>query len=120
MDKTEATDHLRDILESDTFLERLQNIAVNYPNLKQEGLIRNAILEIFNQFNLVKSPQLKAVAEHRINGKKVDLCFVNKECLDSPVQVEFKFQFSKDFNRFLKYRSIIEKDLEKRKVMLLF
>lgn len=114
MDKTEATDHLRDILESDTFLERLQAIAINYPNLKQEGLIRNAILEIFNQFNSVKSPHLKAVAEHRINGKKVDLSFVNQEFLDDPVQVEFKFQFSKDFNRFLKYRSTIEKDLEKR------
>ena len=114
MDKTEATDHLRDILESDALIQRLEKIAFNYPNLKQEGHIRNAVLEIFNYFNSEENTNKRAVAEHRINGKKVDLCFVNKDSPDYPVQVEFKFQFSKDFNRFSKYRSTIEHDLESR------
>jgi len=114
MDKTLATDHLRDILESDALFQRLEKIAINYPNLKQEGHIRDAVLEIFNHFNSGKEPALRAVAEHRIDGKKVDLCFVNEKTPTDPVQVEFKFQFSKDFNRFTKYRSTIEHDLEKR------
>ena len=114
MDKTEATDHLRDILESDALMQRLEKIAFNYPNLKQEGQIRDAVLEIYNHFNSGENSITRAVAEHRIDGKKVDLCFVNKETPDDPVQVEFKFQFSKDFNRFSKYRTIIERDLEKR------
>lgn len=114
MDKTQATDHLRDILESDALMQRLEQIAFNYPNLKQEGHIRNAVLEIFNHFNAGRIPAIRAVAEQRIDKKKVDLCFVNEKIPDDPVQIEFKFQFSKDFNRFSKYRSTIEHDLEKR------
>lgn len=114
MTKTEIGDHIRDIIESDLLMERLEIIARNYPNLKQELHIRNAILEIFNECNAPFNPNIKAVAEHRINGNRVDLCFINNENLKEPFKMELKFQFSRDFNRFEHYRSIIERDLEKR------
>jgi len=114
MNKTEIGDHVRDILESPLLHERLKIIARNYPNLKQELHIRNTILEIFNECNAPVNPHMKAVAEHRINGNRVDLCFINREALQDPFKLELKFQFSRDFNRFEKYRSIIESDLEKR------
>lgn len=114
MDKTEIGDHLRDIIESPLLHERLKVIARNYPNLKQELHIRNAILEIFNECNAPVNPHMKAVAEHRVNGNRVDLCILNKNELQEPFKVELKFQFSADFNRFEKYRPIIESDLEKR------
>lgn len=114
MDKTEIGDHLRDIIESPLLHERLKVIARNYPNLKQELHIRNAILEIFNECNAPVNPYMKAVAEHRVNGNRVDLCFIDQKDLQKPFKVELKFQFSADFNRFEKYRTIIESDLEKR------
>lgn len=114
MTKTEIDDNLRDIIESPLLHERLKIIARNFPNLKQELHIRNTILEIFNECNEPINPHMKAVAEHRINGNRVDLCFINRKALQDPYKVEMKFQFSRDFNRFEKFRSIIERDLEKR------
>lgn len=115
MTKTEIGDHLRDIIESKLLKERLEIIARNYPNLKQEHHIRNAILEIFNECNAPVNPNIKAVAEHRIEGNRVDLCFLNEQKLQDPFKVELKFQFSRDFNRFEKYRPVVESDLEKRR-----
>ncbi|MEG9329065.1 hypothetical protein V6B16_14055 [Salinimicrobium catena] len=114
MTKAEIGDHLLHIIESPLLQERLELISRNYPNQKQELHIRNAILEIFNECNAPVNQDLKAVAESRINGNKVDLCLINRNELENPFKVEFKFQFSKDFNRFKKYRSIIEKDYELR------
>ncbi len=114
MTKTEIGDHLLSIIESPLLQERLELISRNYPNQKQELHIRNSILEIFNECNSPVNSHMKAVAESRINGNKVDLCIVNRKELDNPFKVEFKFQFSKDFNRFKKYSSIIQKDFEAR------
>lgn len=114
MTKTEIGDHLLNIIESPLLQERLELIARNYPNQKQELHIRNAMLEIFNECNSPVYPDMKAVAESRINGNKVDLCIVNRKELDNPFKIELKFQFSKDFNRFKKYSSIIQKDFEAR------
>ena len=53
---------------------------------------------LFLKFSIILIPvkflDVRAVAEHRIVGKKVDLCFVNDKMPKDPVQVEFKFQFS--------------------------
>lgn len=115
MTKSDIGNHLITIVESPLFQKRLELISRNYPNQKQELHIRNAILEIFNKCNAHEYPHLKAVAESRINGNKVDLCVLNQKQLNDPFKVEFKFQFSKDYNRFKKYRAIIESDYEYRK-----
>lgn len=114
MTNTEIGDHLLSIIESPLLQERLEVICRNYPNQKQELHIRNSILEIFNECNSPVNSHMKAVAESRINGKKVDLCIVNRNELDNPFKIEFKFQFSKDFNRFKKFNSIIQNDFETR------
>ena len=114
MTKTEIEGHLLSIIESHLLQNRLELINRNYPNQKQEFHIRNAILEIFNECNAPVNPHMKAVAESRINGKKIDLCITNRHKPENPFKIEFKFQFSRDFNSFKKYRSIIESDYEHR------
>jgi len=103
-----------EILNSPLFKSRLISINENYPNLKQENVIRNAVLELLNdQFKSDKS-SLKAFAEHpRTKNSRVDLSVINKHDLTTPYLVEFKFQYTNDFKQFLNYKFFIDNDFQR-------
>lgn len=104
-----------DIVKSDAFRNRLISINTNYPNLKQEAFIRNAILEMLNEhFHLTNNPSLKAFAEHPRKHGRVDLSIIDKDNLENPFLVEFKFQFPYDIIHF-NYSNTIKRDFQARK-----
>lgn len=79
-----------EIIKSVDFKNRLEKINNNYPNLKQENVIRNTILEHFNDF--YANEHVRAFAEHpRVNNTRVDLSIVNKYCFCTPYKIELKF-----------------------------
>lgn len=105
------TQEICTILCSHAFKERLDLICRNYSNLKQESHIRNAILELFNE-NCPK--EYRAFAEHPRNyGRRVDLSIINRNDLEHPFTVEFKYNFSRDANSFLDYYNTINDDFNR-------
>lgn len=105
-----------DIINSDKFKNNLIKINNNYNNLKQENHIRNYILEQINEFLITNNCiNHRAFAEHpRIGGCRVDLSIINQENLENPYKIEFKYQFSGDYNNMLNYSKVIKKDFEYR------
>lgn len=103
-----------DVISSEAFILRLNEINTNYPNLKQEGLIRNSILELLNRnFNRLNEHR-KAFAEHpRDKHCRVDLSIVDKLGWSLPYLVEFKFQYTGDFKQFLDFRRFVDNDFER-------
>ncbi len=108
---TEVSNRIIEIIKSENFKSKLEIINENYPNLKQEQFIRNAILEIFNSD---RKEELKAFAEHRIKGTRIDLSVVNYQHKEKAFKIELKYQFSKDSKNMTKYVGTIEKDFVKR------
>ena len=101
------------VIESDSFKNMLEKVNCNYPNLKQENHIRNLILEELNEG--FKGTDVKAFAEHpRENKTRVDLSIVNKNNPESPIKIEFKYQFSGDFKSLSDYSFVIRNDFLKR------
>lgn len=108
---------INDIIKSESFKKMLEKINVNYSNLKQENLIRNAVLELYN--HEYETSNIKAFAEHtrleknnegeKINGR-VDLSIVNKAYLEKPYKIEFKYHFTKHRNNFLNYSESIKNE----------
>lgn len=92
---------LEAILVSKEFRDRLEQINDNFPNLKQEHLIRDVILSVYNQQN---TPNYRAFSEHPrkwklSNGEKkgrVDLSFNHINELECPYKIEIKFYFTGD------------------------
>lgn len=113
----EISIQIQDILNSESFKNYLEKINLNYSNLKQENLIRNAVLELYN--HEYATSNIKAFAEHprleknneeeKINGR-VDLSIVNKQHLDKPYKIEFKYHFTKHRNNFLNYSESIKNE----------
>lgn len=105
-----------DIINSEVFRKKLETISANYTNLKQENVIRNYILERLNEyFYEIGDNEKKAFAEHpRHNGFRVDLSIIDRNKLDQPYKIEFKYQFSGDNKDMTDYARIIEKDFELR------
>ncbi len=105
-----------EIINSEKFKYNLEKLNSFYANLKQEGLIRNLILEELNDyFESLDLKSLKAFAEHpRIKGTRIDLSIVDAENIEKPFKIEFKYQFSKDCNNLKDYWKIINKDFEVR------
>lgn len=98
-----------EIINSEVFKNQLTKINSNYSNLKQEGLIRNAILEQFN--DLCTNENLRAFAEHpRVNNTRVDLSIVNRTHLSVPYKIEFKHHFSNHDKCFANYGKRIQKE----------
>lgn len=113
--ENQYTKLILEILSSENFKNKLSLINNSYSNLKQEGLIRNSILEELNSYFLSKSKNIRAFAEHpRENNTRVDLSIVNLENIKNPFKVEFKFQFSKDNKNLKNYWKVIQKDYEIR------
>ncbi len=113
--ENQYTKLILEILSSENFKNKLSLINNSYSNLKQEGLIRNSILEELNSYFLSKSKNIRAFAEHpRDNNTRVDLSIVNLENIKNPFKVEFKFQFSKDNKNLKNYWKVIQKDYEIR------
>ncbi|WP_445956549.1 PD-(D/E)XK nuclease family protein [Yeosuana sp.] len=113
--KEEIENKILDVIESQNFKEKLNFINYNYPNLKQENLIRNEILERLNEYFIFhKLSHLKAFAEHpRENNNRVDLSIVHtQEGKEGKpfLRIEFKFQFSNDCQQLKNYKGVIEKD----------
>jgi predicted amidophosphoribosyltransferase len=107
-------DQLLNIFNSPEFKNRLTSININYPNLKQENVIRNTILEILNLEFESSNPQLRAFAEHpRENNSRVDLSIVNKRDLLNPILIELKFQYTNDYNQFTEFKHIVERDFQR-------
>lgn len=107
------------IVNSNEFKERLEKINRYYFNLKQEFHIRNLFLELLNDsfYNDSKS-DLKAISEYpRINNKRVDLSIYDKKN-KTRFSIEFKFQFSRDYNQFTKYKDLVNNDFIKRDTSL--
>ncbi|MGN6802010.1 MAG: hypothetical protein ACTHJN_08900 [Ginsengibacter sp.] len=103
-----------EVLKSDSFKKSLELINVNYPNLKQEGVIRNAILDELNRIFKNENSSKKAFAEHpRLAGKRVDLSIVDREELKTPFLIEFKFQFSNDYHGLSRFKEVIEHDFQR-------
>lgn len=91
----DISNQIYDILKSENFKRRLERINENYPNLKQESFIRNAILEIYNE-NC--TDDFRAFAEHPRDNGRTDLSIVKKSesSKPHPYKIEVKFFFSKD------------------------
>lgn len=116
MVKNEYVNTITDIINSECFRRELNNINNSYSNLKQEGLIRNLILEKLN-FHFISAGlnNIKAFAEHpRVRGMRIDLSIINCEKIEKPFKIEFKYQFSKDNNNLKDYWKVINKDFEIR------
>lgn len=117
MDKEKLSSLLYNKLNSNEFRLVLESINCNYPNLKQELFIRNEILESLNkEFSFSKEEQYKAFAEHPRGGKgsRIDLSIIDKNNLDNPLLIEFKFQYPDDLIKF-NYSKTIEKDFQFQK-----
>jgi hypothetical protein len=101
------------ILQSDRFKKELLRIAYNYPNLKQELFIRNALLEILNEhYREPPSCTLRAFAEkRRVRSSRYDMAIVDKNSPDRYFKVEFKYQFGRDVNTVMKVEKLITHDL---------
>lgn len=124
-----ASNQIIEIINDDNFKESLKRINSNYPNIKQENLLRNVILELYNE---KFSDELnRAFAEHpRIEKKstddskrkssgRVDLSIMNLNVLDDkgkpkPYKIEFKHHFSSHRNDFSDYKDSIENEFKGR------
>jgi len=105
---------LLEILNSGAFKKKLNDININYPNLKQENVIRNSILELLNSNFQKSNPSLKTFAEHpRDKSSRVDLSIINEHELLNPFLIEFKFQYTNDFKQFLDYERFVERDFQR-------
>ncbi|KAB5484207.1 hypothetical protein [Flagellimonas hadalis] len=114
MKKENLSNLIVHIINSNIFKQRLSSISSNYPNLKQENLIRNYILEELNKGFV--NTNFKAFAEHpRLNTTRVDLGIVDATDQKNPFKVEFKYQFSKDNFDLSDYGFVIRRDFEERK-----
>ena len=101
----------------------MEVIHSNFFNLKQEGHIRDLVLELFNEN---RDDNLFSVAEYPRNGlKRVDYCILKKgkEKFEIEYTVEYKFQFSGDFKNFKKFDSddkgfekVFKSDFDTKKV----
>src|SRR5690606_22133480 len=107
-----------EIINSEEFKKQLEKINSNYSNLKQEGIIRNAVLEQFN--DLYANNFVRAFAEHprvekniedgkRKSNSRVDLSITNLKLLNEkkkpiPYKIEFKYHFC-DFEDSLDRKS---------------
>jgi hypothetical protein len=113
MNKENLTTLIAKIINSNSFKQRLSPLSSNYPNLKQENLIRNYILEELNKE--FAQTDFKAFAEHpRMDTTRVDLGVINSKDLQHPFKVEFKYQFSKDNFDLSDYGFVIRRDFEER------
>lgn len=102
-----------EIINSEEFKKQLEKINSNYSNLKQEGIIRNAVLEQFN--DLYANNNVRAFAEHpRINNTRVDLSIVHKERLAEPYKIEFKYHFCDFEDSFGSYHKRINHEFNVR------
>lgn len=114
---------IHNLIKSDDFKKIVEKINSNYFNLKQEGVIRNAILELYNE--RYANEKYRAFAEHpRIektteidkirSSSRVDLSIVNKDSVTMPYKIEFKYHFSKHRNDFLNYKESIRREFINR------
>ena len=88
-------DKLLEIIRSDEFRVQLAELNDNFFNLKQELLIRDLLVEFFNQ--KCKAEE-RAIAEYREDPEKnirIDLALVNKSSKEE-ILIEFKYHFPKD------------------------
>ncbi len=101
-----------EIINSVDFKKQLEKINSNYSNLKQEGVIRNAVLEQFNDF--YANENVRAFAEHpRMNNTRVDLSIVNRG-LPDPYKIECKHHYSNHDKCFANYGKRIQKEFNDR------
>ena len=106
---------LLDIIESDEFKNKLNELNDNFFNLKQEIHIRNLLVELFNQ--KYKEEGERAIAEYRVDPNKnirIDLALVNKDNKENPFKIELKYHFPKDKGGFSEYQESIQKHFEDR------
>lgn len=98
--KDNIIEKIEEIIESDIFLRKMEQINYNYPNLKQEIVIRNTVLELFNE--KYKHTDYRAFAEYPRDKKvRFDLSIVkkingNSVDGDNVFKTEFKFFFTND------------------------
>ena len=104
---------LLEIIESDEFKNKLNELNDNFFNLKQEIHIRNLLVELFNQKH--KEQGKRAIAEYpRIAKTRVDLSLIDKNNTETPFKIEFKYHFPKDKGGFSEYQESIQKHFEDR------
>lgn len=117
------------LITSDDLKMRLEKINANYSNLKQEGLIRNAILELYNE--KYADEQYRAFAEHprveknngedkRKSNNRVDLSITNLKSLNDKEEpktynIELKYHFPKHRKNFSDYKRSIVSEFKDRK-----
>lgn len=102
---------LNNVLKSAEFQTRLNQVNKHYPNLKQELLIRNTILELLNEKSLALHQ--RAFAEHPKEGsKRIDLSIYDQST-ELSFCVEFKFQYTNDFGKFVNYQRLIDNDFNR-------
>lgn len=105
---------LLEIIESDEFKNKLNELNDNFFNLKQEIHIRNLLVELFNQ--KYKEQGERAIAEYpRIAKTRVDLSLIDKNNTETPFKIEFKYHFPKDKGGFSEYQESIQKHFKNRK-----
>ena len=127
-------EQIHGIIKSQEFKDYLEKINSNYSNLKQEGFIRNAILEIFNED--YADEQYRAFAEHprvvketqenkRKSSSRVDLSITNLNLLNEEAKpksynIELKFHFPNHRKDFSDYeRSILSEFKERNSDMFI-
>ena len=108
------SEFFEELINSDEFKLELDNIAENYPNLKQELHIRNVMVELLNKTFVNENKDIRAIAEYRRNGNRVDLAILDSKNECNNYFIEFKFQFTNDSAQFSKYKGTIDSDFLKR------
>ena len=100
-------EQLLNIIKSNEFKEKLNELNDNFFNLKQEIHIRNLLVELFNQ--KYKEQGERAIAEYpRVARTRVDLSLIDNNT-ESPFKIELKYHFPKDKGGFSKYQKSIQK-----------
>ena len=105
---------LLNIIESDEFKNKLNELNDNFFNLKQEIHIRDLLLALFNKYHSQK--RVRAIAEYprektkeHASYTRVDLSLVDEEDTKNPFKIELKYHFPKDKGGFSEYQESIQK-----------
>lgn len=104
---------IEQIINSQSFQCKLESISDNFFNLKQELIIRNYLVETFNN----QSFTYRAFAEYpRENSKRCDFSIIAPKVLnEQPFLIELKYSYPKDANYFKYYTSTLKRDFSTRR-----
>ena len=124
MSMNQISEKVFEVISSNEFKVKIESLNSNFSNLKQEIVIRDEILKLFNKNNDVLRSFAEVVdTEFTPNEKskrsRIDLLIKNKNKLDFNYKVEIKFFFNKDVKNGRKSSFIKNVDIKKCDLLII-